>query len=61
MALLLALQKFQEWLIQEGKRPSVWGNGAGFDCTIMARSYDTVNKVRFIGYWNGFQDRDVRT
>lgn len=61
MALLQALQKFQEWLMQEGKRPCVWGNGAGFDCTIMASAYDAVNKVRFIGYWNGFKDRDVRT
>lgn len=64
MALLQALQKFQEWLMangQEGKRPYVWGNGAGFDCTIMASAYDAVNKVRFIGYWNGFKDRDVRT
>ena len=64
MALLQALQKFQEWLIangQEGKRPYVWGNGAGFDCTIMANAYEAVRKVSFIGYWNGFQDRDVRT
>ncbi|MEP8111152.1 3'-5' exonuclease [Aeromonas caviae] len=64
MALLQALQKFQEWLMangQEGKRPYVWGNGAGFDCTIMANAYEAVRKVRFIGYWNGFQDRDVRT
>lgn len=46
---------------QEGKRPYVWGNGDGFDCTIMANAYEAVRKVHFIGYWNGFQDRDVRT
>ncbi len=64
MALIQALQKFQAWLMANGtedKRPYVWGNGAGFDCTIMANAYEAVNKKHFIGFWNGFMDRDVRT
>lgn len=64
MALIQALQKFQAWLMAngtEGKRPYVWGNGAGFDCTIMASAYEAVNKKHFIGFWNGFMDWDVRT
>ena len=64
MALIQALQKFQAWLLVNGqgdKRPYVWGNGAGFDCTIMANAYTAVNKRHFVGYWNGFKDRDVRT
>ncbi|MNE76311.1 hypothetical protein D3C80_1725410 [compost metagenome] len=39
----------------------MWGNGAGFDCTIMASAYDALRKEGFTGTWNGFQDRDVRT
>lgn len=68
MALIQALQKFQAWLLANGQgdmRPYVWGNGAGFDCTIMANAYTAVNKRHFVGYWvgywNGFKDRDVRT
>ncbi|MGL5661429.1 MAG: 3'-5' exonuclease [Aeromonas sp.] len=64
MALRQALHKFQAWLMlngPEGQSPFVWGNGAGFDCTIMASAYAAVNKVRFVGDWIGFMDRDVRT
>lgn len=63
MALPQALRKFNDWMMdgRAGTAPYVWGNGAGFDCTIMANAYAAARKGGFYGTWNGFKDRDVRT
>ena len=68
ISLLEGIQTFEEWIRENmGSpefypfvRPYMWGNGAGFDCTIMANAYTALGPVG-LESWNGFQDRDVRT
>lgn len=63
LSLCEAVAKFEQWIAANGAgyrrviRPYMWGNGAGFDCTIMASAYAALG----LETWNGFQDRDVRT
>lgn len=55
-----ALTEFSEWMNQgaEFKNRMVWGNGSGFDNTILGNAYKA---ARLRQPWPFYGDRDVRT
>lgn len=55
VSLKKALKKFSEWF--EGSE-KIWGNGSGFDCSILAEAYD---RCGMKAPWRYYHERDVRT
>ena len=54
------LYDFTQWIeqIENYKQRKVWGNGAGFDCVILANAFKSAGIPTPWPHWN---DRDVRT
>lgn len=53
----VALQSFAHW-VSQFEKPTIWGNGAGFDNVILRRAYE---RSHLITPWGNYQDRCYRT
>ena len=55
--LVQALQEFKEWFGTD-TWTKIWGNGSGFDCTILGEAY---KRCGMIAPWKFWMERDLRT